>query len=164
MNETTEPAVAGPVEPTVRPCAWMAQHGREPVQATVSQQQADAWAQAGGDVVELYDGLTLWNAMATADARRRELQAQIDQLQARLAQAGLEQQRAAREERERSDEAKVLLQRCLDGFGAYIHGRKLARGQRDRLREDLSDFLEGRRVRTIQPERDVPAADRRDWG
>ena len=23
MNETTQPAVAGPVEPTVRPCAWL---------------------------------------------------------------------------------------------------------------------------------------------
>ncbi len=86
---------------TVKPCAWMARHGREPVQATVSQQQAEAWAQAGGDVVELYDGPTLWNAIATADARRRELQAQIEQLQGRLAQAGLEQQRAVREERER---------------------------------------------------------------
>jgi hypothetical protein len=91
----------GRLETPVRPCAWMAQHGREPVQATVSQRQAEAWAQAGGDVVELYDGPTLWNAIATADARRRELQAQIEQLQARLAQAGLEQQRAVREERER---------------------------------------------------------------
>lgn len=97
MNETTQPAVAGPVQPTVRPCAWMAQHGREPVQATVSKQQADAWAQAGGDVVELYDGLTFWNAIASADARRRELQSQIEQLQDRLARAGIEQQRAVRE-------------------------------------------------------------------
>lgn len=77
-------AGVGPVEPTVRPRAWMAQHGREPVQATVSQQQAEAWAQAGGDVVELYDGPTLWNAIATADARRRELQAQIERLRATL--------------------------------------------------------------------------------
>ena len=58
----------------------------------------------------------------------------------------------------------MLLRRCLDGFGAYIHGRKLKRQQRDRLREDLEQFLEGRRrVRTLQPERDVPAADRSDW-
>lgn len=64
---------------------------------------------------------------------------------------------------ERSDQAEALLQRCLDGFGAYIHGRKLAKPQRDRLRQDLQDFLEGRRVRTPQPERDVSAADRSDW-
>ncbi len=65
-------AGVGPVEPTVRPCAWMAQHGRQPVQATVSQQQADAWAHAGGDVVELYDGPTLWNAVARASEVERE--------------------------------------------------------------------------------------------
>jgi hypothetical protein len=46
----------------------MAQHGRQPVQATVDQQQAEAWAHAGGDVVELYDGPTLWNAVARAEA------------------------------------------------------------------------------------------------
>jgi hypothetical protein len=51
----------------------------------------------------------------------------------------------------------------MDGFGAYIHGRKLKRQQRDRLRADVQDFLEGRRVRTLQPERDVPAANRSDW-
>ena len=100
-NTTLPPALAGQVEPTVRPCAWMAQYGREPVQATVSQQQADAWAQAGGDVVELYDGPTVLNAVATTDARRRGLQAQIEQLQDRLAHAGIEQRRAVREERER---------------------------------------------------------------
>lgn len=64
---------------------------------------------------------------------------------------------------ERHEEAEALLRRCLDGFGAYIHGRKLARGQRDRLRQDISEFLEGRRVRTIQPERDVSTSDMRDW-
>ena len=37
----------------------------------------------------------------TARARRLELQAQIERLQASLAQAGLEQQRAVRDERER---------------------------------------------------------------
>ena len=26
MNEMTQPAVAGPVEPTVRPCAWMCEY------------------------------------------------------------------------------------------------------------------------------------------
>lgn len=64
---------------------------------------------------------------------------------------------------ERCDEAETLLQRCLDGFGAYIHGRKLAKPQRDRLRQDLQDFLEGRRVRTPQSERDVSAAHRSNW-
>ncbi len=56
-------------------------------------------------------------------------------------------------EKERFEQAEFLLRRCLDGFGAYIHGRKLKREQRDRLRQDLSDFLEGRHVRTVQPER-----------
>ena len=66
-------------------------------------------------------------------------------------------------EEDRAKQAEDLLRRCLDGFGAYIHGRKLKRQQRDRLREDLEQFLEGRRVRTPQPERDVSAADRSDW-
>ena len=101
MNETKQAAAAGPVEQSVRPCAWMAQHGREPVQATVSEQQANAWAQAGGDVVELYDGVTFWNAIASADKRRRELQVQIEQLQDWLAHAGIEQQRAVAAARER---------------------------------------------------------------
>lgn len=67
------------------------------------------------------------------------------------------------DEHERLERAEMLLRRCLDGFGAYIHGRKLKRQQRDRLREDLEQFLGDRRVRTLQPERDVPAADRSDW-
>jgi hypothetical protein len=66
-------------------------------------------------------------------------------------------------EDERLAKAEELLRRCMDGFGAYIHGRKLKRQQRDRLRADVQDFLEGRRVRTLQPERDVPAAHRSDW-
>ena len=70
----------------------------------------------------------------------------------------------ADEKTNREHQAAALLQRCLDGFSAYIHGRKLAKPQRDRLRQDLQDFLESRRVRTPQPERDVPAADRSDWG
>jgi hypothetical protein len=64
---------------------------------------------------------------------------------------------------DRSKQAEDLLRRCLDGFGAYIHGRKLSRQQRDRLRADLEQFLKGCRVRTLQPERDVSAADRSDW-
>ena len=67
------------------------------------------------------------------------------------------------EEHERLERAEMLLRRCLDGFGAYIHGRKLKRQQRDRLREDIEHFLEGRRVQAPQPQRDVPAADRSDW-
>jgi hypothetical protein len=66
-------------------------------------------------------------------------------------------------EDERITQAEALLRRCLDGFGAYIHGRKLKRQQRDRLREDLEQFLEGRSVRTLQPERDVSSAHRSDW-
>ena len=29
MNKTTQPAVAGPVEPTVRPCAWLREQRAE---------------------------------------------------------------------------------------------------------------------------------------
>lgn len=64
---------------------------------------------------------------------------------------------------DRSKQAEDLLRRCLDGFGAYIHGRKLKRQQRDKLRADLEQFLDGCNVRTLQPERDVSAADRSDW-
>ena len=46
-------------------------------------------------------------------------------------------------EQERLERAEMLLRRCLDGFGAYIHGRKLKRQQRDRLRADLEQFLGG---------------------
>lgn len=53
---------------------------------------------------------------------------------------------------DRIAQAEDLLRRCLDGFGAYIHGRKLKRQQRDRLREDIDQFLGGRRVRTTQPD------------
>lgn len=63
---TDEAAGQGPVERLVRPAAWMAQHAGQPVQATVSQQQAAEWAQAGGEVEPLYDGQTLWNACARA--------------------------------------------------------------------------------------------------
>jgi hypothetical protein len=54
------------------------------------------------------------------------------------------------------EQANQLIRRCLDGFGAYIHGRKLSRRQRDKLREDLQQYLEGQRVRTMQPKCDVP--------
>lgn len=64
---------------------------------------------------------------------------------------------------ERGDQAEALLQRCLDGFGAYIHGRKLAKPQRDRLRQDLQDFLEGSHVRAIQPKCDVSTSNNSDW-
>lgn len=42
-------------------------------------------------------------------------------------------------------EALDLLARCLDGFSGFIHGRKLARRDRDALRADLADFLERNR-------------------
>ena len=63
---TNDPAGAGPVDQLVRPAAWMAKHGGQPVQATVIQLQADEWAQAGGEVEPLYDGQTLWNSCARA--------------------------------------------------------------------------------------------------
>jgi hypothetical protein len=136
MNEPKRDSAladAGRLETPVRPRAWMAQHGREPVQPTASQQQAEAWAQAGGDVVELYDGPTLWNAIATADARRRELQAQIEQLQARLAQVGLEQQRVVREERERiALKIEVLVCTCCHTETEVEFARYLA----DEIRGD----------------------------
>lgn len=39
--------------------------------------------------------------------------------------------------------AADLLQRCLHGFSAYINGRKMARKDRDALRNDIDDFLDG---------------------
>jgi len=135
----SRPAVAGPVDWLVRPCAWMAQHGREPVQATVNQHQADAWAQAGGDVVELYDGPTVWNAVATTDARRRGLQAQIEQLQDRLAHAGIEQRRAVREERER---CARIVEAYRVPVGNSAAGEMAAEWTMDALRE-IRDAIRG---------------------
>lgn len=51
----------------------------------------------------------------------------------------------ASENEERLRQAEDLLRRCLDGFSAYIHGRKLARNQRDRLRQDMQAFLSANR-------------------
>jgi hypothetical protein len=65
---------------------------------------------------------------------------------------------------ERLEKAEELLSRCADGFGAYIHGRKLKRQQRDRLREDIEQFLGNCHVRTIQPERYVFSANRSHRG
>lgn len=42
--------------------------------------------------------------------------------------------------------ATELLQRCSDGFGAYINGRKMARKERDALRRDIAAFLDGSRA------------------
>ena len=44
---------------------------------------------------------------------------------------------------EREQAARGLLTRCLSGFGAFINGRKMARTERDRLRRDIADFLDG---------------------
>ena len=57
------------------------------------------------------------------------------------------------DEYDRIKQSEALLRRCLDGFSAFIHGRKLKRQQRDRLREDIEQFLDGRRVMAIQTER-----------
>lgn len=138
-HETAQPAPLGQVERGVRPCAWMAQHGGQPVQATVSEQQAAAWAQAGGDVVELYDGPSVWNAIATTDARRRGLQAQIEQLQDRLAHAGIEQRRAVREERERC--AKIV-EAYRVPVGNSAAGEMAAEWTMDALRE-VRDAIRG---------------------
>lgn len=43
--------------------------------------------------------------------------------------------------------ATDLLRRCAEGFGAFVHGRKLARKERDSLRRDIADFLDGVRTR-----------------
>ena len=47
--------------------------------------------------------------------------------------------------REKLMTATDLLQRCADGFGAFVHGRKMARKERDELRRDIADFLDGSR-------------------
>lgn len=39
-------------------------------------------------------------------------------------------------------QAVCLLRRCLEGFGAFIMGRKLARKERDTMRRDIERFLE----------------------
>lgn len=45
--------------------------------------------------------------------------------------------------REKLMQATDLLQRCSEGFGAFVHGRKLARKERDALRRDIAAFLDG---------------------
>jgi hypothetical protein len=42
--------------------------------------------------------------------------------------------------------ATDLLRRCSEGFGAFINGRKMVRYERDKLRRDIADFLDGVRV------------------
>lgn len=82
MNDTTtadsepQPAVGAPVERPVRPCAWMAMAYGVPAQATTDEPTAIRWRKAGGDVMELYDGQTLWNAVARAAELERERSSQ----------------------------------------------------------------------------------------
>lgn len=64
---------------------------------------------------------------------------------------------------DRAAKAEALLLRCLDGFGAYIHGRRLKRQQRDQLRSDIETFLRECNVRSRKPEGCVSAADASDW-
>ena len=40
--------------------------------------------------------------------------------------------------------ATDLLQQCSEGFGAFINGRKMARKDREKLRMEIADFLDGR--------------------
>lgn len=64
-------------EQKIKPRAWMALHAGQPVQATVDEAEAEAWSRAGGEVVELYDGPTLWNAVADAAKVERERCAKV---------------------------------------------------------------------------------------
>jgi len=41
-----------------------------------------------------------------------------------------------------ADKSGELLQRCYDGFSAYIMGRLLARKEREKLRKDILAWLE----------------------
>jgi len=55
----------------VEPVAWMAKHNNQPVQATVTREQAASWIKAGGEVEPLYDAQSLWNACARAEELQR---------------------------------------------------------------------------------------------
>ena len=45
---------------------------------------------------------------------------------------------------DRVAKARELLLRCDAGFGAYIMGRRMARKERDKLRDDIQRWLDGR--------------------
>lgn len=47
--------------------------------------------------------------------------------------------------RQRLDKAAELLRRCDDGFGGFVMGRRMARAERDKLRDDIQRWLFGRR-------------------
>lgn len=51
--------------------------------------------------------------------------------------------------------ATELLQRCAEGFGAFVHGRKMSRKERDALRRDIADFLDGSRAAGSSTTRDL---------
>lgn len=59
--------------------------------------------------------------------------------------------------REKLMAATDLLQRCSDGFGAFINGRKMARKERDALRRDIAIFLDGSRAEGNSTMRDLLA-------
>ena len=54
----------------------------------------------------------------------------------------------ATDDERRLEEARALLERCNSGFSSFIHGRKMARVKRDKLRADINDWLLG-----IKPKR-----------
>lgn len=73
MNETVQPAVAVPVEPTVRPRAWISmgacellQRGEGPMRAMPHESEETGFTEP------LYHGETLWNACARAGEVERE--------------------------------------------------------------------------------------------
>jgi len=45
---------------------------------------------------------------------------------------------------DRVSKARELLRRCDAGFGAFIMGRRMARKERDKLREDIQRWMDGR--------------------
>ena len=63
------------------------------------------------------------------------------------------------DDRHRLMVATDLLQQCAEGFGAFIHGRKMARKERDTLRRQIADFLDGAAPRmTPRATLNAPAA------
>ncbi len=78
MNSTEHPAVGAPVEPTVRPCAWINASGHP---HHLSYVQGATESRLHGPLQPLFDEQTLWNACArAADVEKRRAAAQIASL------------------------------------------------------------------------------------
>jgi hypothetical protein len=78
MNEQMPPAVTGPVEPTVRPCAWAHRYSPRGLLHTLRDNQQDAEDDAaivGGSAhaVVLYDERALDEAVAAERERPRQV-------------------------------------------------------------------------------------------